>query len=43
MRLWADCLNTKMKVGATTARGNVNFCAGLQAGIEGIMHAVRAV
>jgi hypothetical protein len=42
-RLWEDCLNTKMKVGATTVCGNVNLCAGLQAGIEGILHAVRAV
>ncbi len=29
MRLWADCLNTETKVGATTACGNVNLCAGL--------------
>jgi len=35
MRLWADCLNTETKVGATTACGNVNLCAGLRAGIEG--------
>jgi hypothetical protein len=38
-----ESLNTKMKVGATTAHGNVNLCAGLQAGIEGILYAVRAV
>ena len=43
MRLWADCLNTETKVGATTACGNVNLCAGLQAGIEGNLHAVRAI
>jgi len=43
MRLWADCLNTETKVGATTACGNVNLCAGLRAGIEGNLHAVRAV
>jgi len=29
MRFWADCLNTERKVGATTACGNVNLCAGL--------------
>ena len=43
MRFWADCLNTKTKVGATTACGNVNLCAGLRAGIEGNLHAVCAV
>jgi len=43
MRLWADCLNTETKVGATTACGNVNICAGLQAGIEGNLHAVWAI
>jgi hypothetical protein len=42
MRLWADCLNSKMKVGTTTACDNVNLCAGLWAGIEGNLHAVRA-
>jgi hypothetical protein len=43
MRLWADCVNTKTKVSTTTLFGNVNLCAGLQAGIEGNLHAVRAV
>jgi hypothetical protein len=43
MRFWGDCLNTETKVGATTACGNVNLCAGLQAGIEGNLHAVHAV
>jgi hypothetical protein len=43
MRIWADCLNSETKVGATTACGNVNLCAGLRAGIEGNLHAVRAV
>jgi hypothetical protein len=43
MRLWADCLNTETKVGATTACGNVNLCAGLRAGIVGNLHAVRAI
>jgi hypothetical protein len=43
MRLWADCLNTTMKAGATTACGNVNLCAGLQADIESNLHAVHAV
>ena len=43
MRLWADCLNTETKVGATTVCGNVNLCAGLRAGIEGNLHAVRVV
>ena len=43
MRLWADCLNTETKVGATTTCGNVNLCAGLRAGIEGNMHAVHAI
>ncbi len=32
-----------MKAGATTVCGNVNLCAGLRAGIEGNLHAVRAV
>jgi hypothetical protein len=31
------------KVGATTACGNVNLCAGLRAVIEGNLHAVRAI
>ena len=43
MRLWADCLNTETKVGATTVCGNVNLCAGLRAGIVGNLHAVQAV
>ena len=43
MRLWVDCLNTEMKVCATTACGNVNLCAGLRAGIEGNLHAVREI
>ena len=43
MRLWTDCLNTETKVGATTACGNVNLCAGLWAGIEGNLHAVNAM
>jgi hypothetical protein len=43
MRIWADCLNSETKVGATTACGNVNLCAGLRAGIEGNLHAVHAV
>jgi hypothetical protein len=43
MRLWADCLNSETKVGATTACGNVNLYAGLHASIEGNLHAVRAV
>jgi hypothetical protein len=43
MRLWVDCLNTETKVGATTACGNINICAGLRAGIEGNLHAVRAI
>jgi len=43
MRLWTDCLNTETKVGATTACGNVNLCAGLWAGIEGNLHAMQAI
>jgi hypothetical protein len=43
MRLWADCLNTETKVGATTACGNIKLCAGLQAGFEGNLHAVWAI
>ncbi len=43
MRPWVDCLNSKTKVGATTACGNVNLCAGLQAGIEGNLYAVHTV
>jgi hypothetical protein len=43
IRLRADCLNSEMKVGATTACDNVNLCAGLRAGIEGNLHAVLTV
>jgi hypothetical protein len=43
MRLWANHLNSKRKVGTTTACGNISLCAGLQAGIEGNLHAVHAV
>ena len=43
MRLWADCLNSETKIGATAVCGNVNLCAGLRASIEGNLHAVRAV
>ncbi len=43
MRLWADCLNSETKIGATAVCGNVNLCAGLRAGIGGNLHAVRTV
>ena len=42
-RLWAKCLLKVIGSQATAACGNSNLCAGLQAGIEGAIHAVRAV
>ena len=42
-RLWAKCLLKAIGPQATAACGNLNLCAGLQAGIEGAIHAVRAV
>jgi hypothetical protein len=42
-RLWAKCLLKAIGSQATAACGNYNLCAGLQAGIEGAVHAVRAV
>jgi hypothetical protein len=42
-RLWAKCLLKAIGSQATAACGNFNLCAGLQAGIEGAVHAVRAV
>jgi hypothetical protein len=42
-RLWAKCLLKAAGAQATAACGNYNLCAGLQAGIEGAVHAVRAV
>jgi hypothetical protein len=41
-RLWAKCLLKAIGSQATAACGNYNLCAGLQAGIEGAIHAVRA-
>ena len=41
-RLWAKCLLKAIGTQATTACSNFNLCAGLQAGIEGAVHAVRA-
>ena len=44
MRLWAKCaLYGECKVLAREACGNVQLCAGLEAGIEGNLHAVREV
>jgi hypothetical protein len=40
-RLWAKCLLKAIGSQATAACGNYNLCAGLQAGIEGAVHAVR--
>ncbi|KAI2490762.1 hypothetical protein MHU86_23809 [Fragilaria crotonensis] len=42
-RLWAKCLLKAIGSQATAACGNFNLCAGLQAGIEGAVHAVRDV
>jgi hypothetical protein len=42
-RLWAKCLLKAIGSQATAACGNFNLCAGLQAGIEGAVHAVRGV
>ena len=42
-RLWAKCLLKAIGSQATAACSNYNLCAGLQAGIEGAVHAVRAV
>ncbi|KAI2493422.1 hypothetical protein MHU86_21121 [Fragilaria crotonensis] len=42
-RLWAKCLLKAIGSQATAACGNYNLCAGLQAGIEGAVHAVRDV
>jgi hypothetical protein len=43
MRLIANCNHVQSKVGATTACGNTQLCAGLQSGIEANLHAVRAI
>jgi hypothetical protein len=42
-RLWAKCLLKAIGSQATAACGNHNLCAGLQAGIEGAIHAVRSI
>ena len=42
-RLWAKCLLNAIGSQATAACGNFNLCAGLQAGIEGAVRAVRDV
>ena len=42
-RLWAKCLLKAIGSQATAACGNFNLCTGLQAGIEGAVHAVRDV
>jgi hypothetical protein len=42
-RLWAKCLLKAIGSQATATCGNFNLCAGLQAGIEGAVHAVRDV
>jgi hypothetical protein len=44
MRLWGRCcLAAEVKALARDACGNLQLCAGLQAGIEGSLHAVRAI
>ena len=40
-RLWAKCVLKSVGTQATAACGNFNLCAGLQAGIEGAVHAVH--
>jgi hypothetical protein len=40
-RLLAKCLLEAVGHTATAAAGNLNLCAGLPAGIEGAMHAIR--
>jgi hypothetical protein len=40
-RLMAKCLLLAIGHQAATACGNYNLCAGLKAGIEGAVHAVR--
>jgi hypothetical protein len=40
-RLMAKCLLKVVGHQATDAAGNLNLCAGLSAGIEGAIHAVR--
>ena len=42
-RLWAKCLLKVAGSQATAACDNLNLCAGLAAGIEGAVHAVRLV
>jgi hypothetical protein len=42
-RLWAKCLLKVIGTQATIACGNYNLCAGLAAGIEGAVHAVKEV
>jgi hypothetical protein len=42
-RLFAKCLLKAIGSQATAACGNYNLCAGLPAGIEGAVHAVRSV
>ena len=42
-RLWAKCQLKVIGTQATLAYGNYNRCAGLAAGIEGAIHAVREV
>jgi len=43
MRLISDVIHQQVKHTATQECGNVNLCAGLSAGIEGNLHAVRAI
>ena len=40
-RLWAKCVLRACGSQATAACGSLNLCAGLPAGIEGAVHAVR--
>ena len=43
MRLISDVVHEKCKNTATIQCGNINLCAGLPAGIEGSLHAVRKI
>ena len=43
MRLIAGCNNNQTRSQATIACSNAQLCAGLQSGIEGNLHAVRAL
>ena len=43
MRLMTGCTRAETRTQATEACGNVQLCAGLKGGIEGCLHAIRAI